>query len=163
MKLRAVYPGTFDPVTFGHIDVVKRGLKLFDELVVGVSTNPSKKPFFSLEERAELVRQCTKGLAGVSVKTFDSLLVDFAKKERAQVILRGLRSASDFGGEFTKAIVNRKLNSGIETVFVMTNPDYFFIKSSVVREITSFGGLVGGFVPKPVEVALRKKMGKKTA
>ncbi len=160
MKLKAVYPGTFDPVTFGHLDVIKRGRKLFDELVVGITTNPAKEPFFSLEERESLVQKCIRGLGNVEVKTFDSLLIDFVKKEKAQVILRGLREASDFSGEFTMAIVNRKLDEKIETVFVMTNPDYFYINSGTVREIFSFGGKLDGFVPKPVEAFLRKKMAK---
>lgn len=161
MKIKAVYPGTFDPITFGHIDVIKRGLKLFDRLVVGVTTNPSKKTFFSLQERFELVEKSVKGIKRVEVKMFDSLLVDFVKKENAQVILRGLREASDFPGEFRKAITNRKLNERIETVFVMTNPDYFYINSSIVREIASFGGSVDGFVPFHVTKFLSKKTAKK--
>ena len=157
---KAVYPGTFDPITLGHIDVIKRGIGLFDELVVGVTTNPAKKTFFSLEERFELAKKSVAGIKGVEVKKFDSLLVDFARKEKSFVILRGLREASDFPSEFSHAIVNRKLAPKIETVFVMTNPDYFYVNSSVVREIASLGGGVKEFVPGHVERALLEKMRK---
>ena len=158
---KAVYPGTFDPITLGHIDVVKRGLGLFDELVIGVTTSPSKKPFFSLQERFEMVQQSVKDLKGVEVKTFESLLVDFVKKEKARVILRGLREASDFPSEFSQSIVNRKLEPKIETVFVMTNPDYFYVNSSAVREIAFFGGNISDFVPAHVKKMVMQKMGKK--
>lgn len=160
MKMTAVYPGTFDPITFGHIDVIKRGLRLFDKLVVGVTTNPAKKTFFSLDERFDLVKKCVGGFEGVEVKKFDSLLVDFVQKEKAEVILRGLREASDFSGEFSMAIVNRKISPRIETVFVMTNPDFFYINSSAVREIALLGGNVNGFVPKPVVSYLKRVLEK---
>ncbi|MBI2598063.1 MAG: pantetheine-phosphate adenylyltransferase [Candidatus Diapherotrites archaeon] len=160
MKLKAVYPGTFDPITFGHLDVIKRGKKLFDSLVVGVTTNPAKKPFFSLEERHKMVKQSVSGLKGIEVKKFDSLLVDFARQEHAKVILRGLREASDFSAEFSNAITNRKLAKEIETVFVMTNPSFFYISSSVVKEIAALGGNVRDFVPMPVQRLLAKKLKK---
>ncbi|MDO8633710.1 MAG: pantetheine-phosphate adenylyltransferase [archaeon] len=155
MKTRAVYPGTFDPITFGHLDVIKRGAKLFDELVVAVASNPPKESFFSVEERLEMVGQSVKGMKNVQVKTFDSLLVDFAKKEKAGVVIRGLREMSDFPGEFQQALVNRKLAPNLETVFVVTGSEFFYLSSSVVKELSRFGGSVSDFVPSHVEKKLR--------
>ena len=155
---KAVYPGTFDPITYGHLDVIKRGLSLFDELVIGVTTKPGKKTLFSLEERIKLVGESVKGLKNVAVKPFDGLLVEFAKKENASVILRGLREVSDFEREFQEATVNRKLNAGIETVFVMTNEKYFYLNSTVVKEIAALGGDISEFAPKAVEKKLKEKL-----
>lgn len=162
MKMRAVYPGTFDPITFGHIDVIKRGAKLFDHLVVAVASNPLKEPFFSTEERVEMVEHSVKGMQNVEVKTFGSLLVDFAKKEKAGVVIRGLREMSDFPGEFQQALVNRKLSPHLETVFVVTSSEFFYLSSSVVKELSRFGGNVADFVPRHVEKKL-DELAKKNA
>jgi len=157
MKGKAVYPGTFDPITLGHLDVIKRGVKLFDGLVIAVAQNPYKKPLFNASERKKLVEQSVKGIKGVKVRVFDGLLVDFAKKEKANVILRGLREMSDFPLEFQQALVNRKMAPNIETVFVMTNESHFYLSSSLVKEIAMYGGRLDDFVPKPVEKALKEK------
>ena len=157
--MKAVYPGTFDPLTNGHLDVIRRGCKLFDTLVVAVAENPKKTPLFSADERVEMIRGCVRGMKGVEVKKFDSLLVDFVKEEKAQVVLRGLRETSDFPQEFQLAIVNRLLDSSIETVFVMTNPQDFYITSSIVKELAQYGGNLKGFVPQSVEKHLKRKFG----
>src|SRR3989344_2228268 len=159
MPRKAIYPGTFDPITFGHLDVIERGSKLFDELIVAVAANPHKETFFSAKERVELIEETVKGLGSIKVKSFSGLLVDFAKKENCGLILRGLREMSDFSAEFQQAIVNRKLSPGLETVFVMANEDHFYISSSVVKKIVSLGGNGSGFVPKPVEKMLKTKIG----
>lgn len=158
--MKAVYPGTFDPITFGHIDVIKRGSKIFSQLVVAIAENPVKKPLFSAKEREEMVVESVKGIKNVEVKIFDSLLVDFMKKENANIILRGLRETSDFPFEFQQAIVNSLIGKDIESVFVMTSPDYFYITSSVVKEIASYNGDISKFVPKKVEEKLKYKFKK---
>jgi pantetheine-phosphate adenylyltransferase len=158
--VKAVYPGTFDPITFGHIDVIKRGSKIFSQLVVAIAENPVKKPLFSAKEREEMVVESVKGIKNVEVKIFDSLLVDFMKKENANIILRGLRETSDFPFEFQQAIVNSLIGKDIESVFVMTSPDYFYITSSVVKEIASYNGDISKFVPKKVEEKLKYKFKK---
>ena len=158
--MKAVYPGTFDPITFGHIDVIRRGSRLFSSLVVAVAENPAKKPLFSAKERAEMVLESVKGLKNVEVKVFDSLLVDFLREENATIILRGLRETSDFPFEFQQAIVNSLLGKNVESVFVMTSPEHFYITSSVVKEIASYNGDIGRFVPKNAEASLRRKFRK---
>lgn len=155
--MKAIYPGTFDPITHGHLDVVKRGLKLFDSLVIAVAQNPVKKPLFSVNERVEMIRESVKDLKGIEVKPFNSLLVDFVKQENSSVILRGLRETSDFPLEFQHAIVNRLLDEGIETVFVMTNAEFFYITSGIAKEIAAYDGKLAGFVPKNVEQKLLEK------
>ena len=152
-----VYAGTFDPITLGHIDVIKRALKMFDSVIVAITTNPAKKPLFSLEERVRLARESLKGIDGVEVESFTSLLVDYVKRKNTSLILRGLRELSDFEHEFQQALINRKLYPKADTVFVMTSPRYFYVSSSMVREISSLGGSVKEFVPAPVEAALEKK------
>ena len=156
--MKAVYPGTFDPVTFGHLDVIKRGRMLFPELVIAVAENPLKKPLFSVDERVGMLKENTKGMKGVKVRAFDSLLVDFVKKEKATVVLRGLRETSDFPAEFQHAIVNRLLDDKIETVFVMTNAEHFYVTSGIVKEIAHYRGYLGKFVPKNVEKKLLEKL-----
>ncbi|MFH1255968.1 MAG: pantetheine-phosphate adenylyltransferase [Candidatus Diapherotrites archaeon] len=158
MKRKAIYAGTFDPVTLGHIDVIERALQLFDEIVIAVTDNPGKAPFFSIDERIALLKGATKKFKRVSVKPFDGLLVDFVKKEKAKIIVRGLREVTDFHAEFRQSIVNRKLAPKVETVFIMTNPKYFYISSSTVKEIALLGGHISGFVPKAVEKALSRKI-----
>lgn len=157
MERTVVYPGTFDPVTFGHLDVIERALQLFDRVVVAVTTRPDKKPLFSLRERVELLKQSTRGMPNVEVDNFSGLLVDYVKKRKAKTILRGLRQLSDFESEFQQATVNRKLAPNIETVLVVTSAKYFYLNSSIVKEIASMKGKVDCFVPEPVEAALKKK------
>lgn len=154
-----VYPGTFDPVTLGHIDVIERALKLFDKVIIAVTTKSEKQPLFSLEERVSLLEQSTKDLKNVEVTSFSGLLVDFVREKKASTILRGLRQMSDFEAEFQQASVNRKLAPGIDTVFVVTNAKYFYLSSSIAKEIASLNGRFECFVPKPVELALKGKFG----
>jgi len=152
-----VYPGTFDPVTFGHLDVIERSLQLFDKVIIAVTTRSGKNPLFSLNERVSLLRECTRGMNNVSVEPFSGLLVDFAKSKGANAVIRGLRQLSDFETEFQQATVNRKLFPKIETVFIATSAKYFYLNSTVVKEIASFKGNLSCFVPKPVERALQSK------
>jgi len=152
-----VYPGTFDPVTFGHLDVIERAQKLFGRVLVAVTTKPGKKPLFSAKERVSLLAKCTGGMPNVEVDSFSGLLVDYVKRRKACVVIRGLRALSDFEEEFQQATTNRKLSPKFETIFVVTNPKYFYLNSSVVKEIASMKGNVSCFVPEPVERALRKK------
>lgn len=156
----AVYPGTFDPITLGHLDVIERALKLFDKLIVAVTTAQNKKPLFSLKERASMASEAVRGKGNVEVRTFDCLLVDFLRSQKAGIILRGLREVSDFEHEFQQAIMNRKLDPGIETVFIMTSAKYFYLTSSAVKEVAALGGDVGCFVPKVVEKKLRERLEK---
>jgi len=157
---RAIYPGTFDPVTLGHIDIVRRGLELFQELIVGIAENPKKKPLFSLKERKEMFIESLREfnlLERVEVKTFNSLLVEFAKREGAVAILRGIRIVSDMDHEFTMASLNRKLYPEIETVFLMPSEEYAYLSSSAVKEIAYYGGDVSQFVTPFVEKRLRER------
>ncbi len=154
-----IYPGTFDPITLGHVDVIKRATKLFDKVIIAVTTNPKKKPLFPIDERVKLVEGAVKGL-NVEVDSFDGLLVDYAKGKNCTVLLRGLRELSDFAGEFQQATVNRKLHPEIETVFVMTSAKYFYLNSTVVKELASLQGNVDCFVPENVSAALKGKFGK---
>lgn len=150
MKRTAIYPGTFDPITLGHVDVVRRGLKLFDRVIIGVAENPNKQPLFDLETRLEMVRRSFAGEAGVSAVAFSGLLVELAHEQGGHAILRGLRAASDFEYEFQMATMNRRLDERIETVFVMAREDYTFVSSRFIREIASMGGDVSGLVPASV-------------
>jgi pantetheine-phosphate adenylyltransferase len=156
-----VYPGTFDPVTLGHLDVIERGLKLFDEVIIAVTTNPRKKSFFSLDERKKLVQESVKGMNPVKVKTFNGLLVEFCRKENVFTVLRGLREVSDFSFEFQNATINRKLEPKVDSVFVMTNPKYFYLNSGLVKELAKNNAEIEKFVPKAVEMALKMKFKKK--
>tara|TARA_Y100000310_G_scaffold343867_2_gene453587 strand:+ start:1691 stop:2176 length:486 start_codon:yes stop_codon:yes gene_type:complete len=160
VKRVAIYPGTFDPITLGHIDIIQRALKLFDKVIVAVATNPTKKPLFSMKERMALTEKALSKLPQVEVDSFKGLLVNYTKKKKCNVILRGLRELSDFEREFQHAIVNRKLAGSVETVFVMTSAKYFYLNSTVVKEIASMGGQLDFFVPENVESALRKKFKK---
>jgi pantetheine-phosphate adenylyltransferase len=154
----AIYPGTFDPITLGHLDIVKRSLKMFDKIVIAVTDNPSKSPLFSIEERVELVKQSTKNLKNVKVMSFNSLLVKFAKSQKAVAIIRGLRQVSDFEEEFQLATINRKLHSSIETVFIMTSEKYFYLTSSLVKELALFNAPLNEFVTPFVKRKLKEKM-----
>jgi len=157
-KKIAVYPGSFDPVTNGHIDVIKRAVQLFDYVIVAVIENPSKQVLFSVDERMEMLRAVTRRLSGVVVSHFDGLLVDYVKKKRANIIIRGLRAMSDFEYEFQMALTNRKLAPDIETVFLMTGEAYTYLSSSIVKEVVSLNGRVEGLVPRKVEALLRRKL-----
>ncbi len=154
----AVYPGSFDPITFGHVDLVKRGLTIADRLIVGVLGNALKSPLFTTEERVAQVKRAVKGLGRVEVVAFDGLLVDFLKRTKAGMILRGLRAVSDFEYEFQMALMNRRLRRDAETVFLMPAEPYTYLSSSIVKEIARFGGKVEGLVPPHVAVALRERL-----
>lgn len=156
--ITAIYPGTFDPITNGHSDLVQRATCMFKQVIVAVAANPGKTPTFSLEERVAMVRTALAGLDNVEVCGFSTLLVEFTKNKGAQVILRGLRAVSDFEFEFQLAGMNRKLAPGIETVFMMPAEQYTYLSSSVVREIAGLGGDVGEFVHPEVEKALLKRL-----
>ncbi|NRF06234.1 pantetheine-phosphate adenylyltransferase [Bacillus safensis] len=153
----AVCPGSFDPVTLGHLDIIKRGAKIFDEVYVCVLNNSSKKPLFTVEERCELIRQATKELPNIKVESFHGLLVDYAKQKEAKVILRGLRAVTDFEYEMQGTSMNKVLNDEIETFFMMTNNQYSFLSSSIVKEVAKYHGAVNDLVPKEVEAALKEK------
>ena len=154
---RAIYPGSFDPVTNGHLDVIGRARKLFDEIVVAVAHNDEKQPLFSLEERLALLRDALDKMDHVRVAQFDGLLVDFAVAQKANAVIRGLRAVSDFEFEFQMALMNRKLEDSVETIFLMPKEEYTYLSSRLVKEIARLGGNVSGFVPGPVAEALAKK------
>ncbi len=156
MKHKAIYPGTFDPVTNGNVDLITRSAGLFPELIVAVASNSAKRPFFPLNKRIELVRQAVSHVTNVSVVGFDSLLIHFVHQQGARVILRGLRAVSDFEYEFQLAGMNRKLSKDVETMFLTPSEDSMFISSTLVREIALLGGDVAGFVPRVVVDALQK-------
>ncbi len=157
MKHVAVYPGTFDPVTNGHVDLVERSLRIFDELVVAVAANPKKQPLFSLDERIDLFRKAISRYKRVKIEGFDGLLVDYVRQKGAVGIIRGLRAVSDFEYEMQMALMNRRLDNDIETVFLMPNEEYSFITSTIVKEAASYGGDVSSLVPKVVVEKLKKK------
>jgi pantetheine-phosphate adenylyltransferase len=153
----AIYPGSFDPVTNGHLDVVQRAAKLFDRVVVAVAKNDGKHPLFTLNERLALVKKSTAHLPNVEADSFDGLLVEYVVSRRAQVIVRGLRAISDFEFEFQLALMNRKLNENVETIFMMPKDTYTFLSSRIVKEIARLGGDVSSFVPAPVQTVLGRK------
>lgn len=159
MELKAVCPGSFDPVTNGHLDIIERAAQLFPAVVVGVLENPSKRPLFSLEERVGLIRTAVKHLQNVEVACFSGLLVDFTRKVGSNLIIKGLRAISDFEIEFQMALNNKRMAPEIETMFMMTKNEYSFLSSSMVKEIIQFGGDISGLVPPVVETALKKKYG----
>ncbi len=158
MSTRAVYPGTFDPMTLGHLDVVRRAARLFDQVVVGVADSRAKRPFFTSDERVEMAREIVQPFPNVQVKGFSGLLADFLQSVEADVILRGLRAVSDFEFEFQMAGMNRKLHPTVETLFVTPSDQFMFISSTIVREIASFGGDVAPFVPSVVAERIRLRV-----
>ncbi len=153
----AVYPGSFDPITNGHVDIIERGARLFDRIIVAVLINSDKRPLFSIEERVETAREVFREEPKVEVDAFDGLLIDFAHQKHASVIVRGLRAVSDFEYEFQMALMNRRLASDIETVFMMPAEAYTYISSRLVREVYGLGGTLQGLVPEAVEARLRRK------
>lgn len=163
MKRLAIYPGSFDPLTNGHLSIIQRGLKVFDGLVVAIAYNSKKTPLFSVEERKQMIRDAVGNDPRVEVDAFEGLLVEYAKSRDVPIILRGLRAVSDFEFEFQLANMNRKLHPECDTVFMMTGEDYFFISSQLVREIASLGGNVEGLVPDNVRQALLQKFQTKSS
>jgi pantetheine-phosphate adenylyltransferase len=153
----AVYPGTFDPVTCGHQDIVERSLRVFDRVVVGIGPNPKKAPLFTIQERLSMLQEVFKGLPEVRIRSFDGLLVNFVREENAHAIVRGLRAISDFESEFQMALMNRKLDSEIETVYLMPSEEYSYLTSSMIKEIAQFGGDISSLVPPVVKEMLEKK------
>ena len=160
MNRIALYPGSFDPPTNGHLSIIQRGLKMFDGLTVAILRNPAKDALFTVEERADLLREAVHGEPRVTVKVFEGLLVKFAQQEGINAVLRGLRAVSDFEYEFQMANMNRKLDKEIETLFMMTGEDYFYISSRFVRDVARLGGDVSGLVPANVLRTLQKRFGK---
>jgi len=158
-----IYPGSFDPVTNGHLDVVQRAARLFDRVIVAVAQNDSKQPLFTLEERRELVDRATRQIPNVETDSFIGLLIDYARARRANAIIRGLRAVSDFEFEFQLALINRRMNEAIETIFVMPKDTYTFLSSRIVKEICRLGGDVSAFVPGHVLTALERKFGRRPA
>jgi pantetheine-phosphate adenylyltransferase len=156
LTAKIIYPGTFDPITFGHTDLIKRALCIYDQVLVAVAENPKKQPIFSCRERMALAQTALAGLKGVEVCSFDGLLVEFVRQKKSKIILRGLRAVSDFEYEFQLAGMNRHLAPDIETIFLATSDQYAYISSSLVREIAALGADVNQFVPKNVAKALRK-------
>lgn len=158
MKQRvAVYPGSFDPITYGHMDILMRSLELFDKVIMAVAYNIEKKGLFTVEERKDLIRKAVNGNEHVIIDSFAGLLVDYVKKVNSRFVVRGLRAMSDFEYEFQMASMNRNLNKDMDTIFMMTSKDYFFISSRTIKEVASFGGCVDGLVPAVVGKSLKEK------
>jgi pantetheine-phosphate adenylyltransferase len=160
MATFAVYPGSFDPLTNGHVDIITRGARLFDRIIVAILVNAEKSPLFTTAERVEIARTVFKGLPNVEVDTFDGLLVEYVERRKAQVIVRGLRAVSDFEYEFQMALMNHRLNDRIETVFMMPAEQYTYTSSRLIKEVFALGGGVSGLVPDLVEERLRRKIGR---
>jgi pantetheine-phosphate adenylyltransferase len=158
MSVKALYPGTFDPPTNGHIDLIQRGAKIFDRLIVAILVNPVKNPLFTLDERVEMLKEATAGIGNVSVATFNGLMVEFARSQGATAVLRGIRAISDYEYEFQMALMNRRLAPDIETVFLQPAGRYSFVSSRMVKEVVSLGGDVSGLVPANVGKRLRARI-----
>jgi pantetheine-phosphate adenylyltransferase len=154
----AIYPGSFDPVTNGHLDVIQRAARVFDKVVVAVANNTSKEALFSINERVDLLKKVTKGIKGVEVDTFDSLVIEYARHKKINVLIRGLRMTSDFDYEFQVALTNRRLAEDIETVFLMPSEHVSFVSSSILKEVASLNADISSFVPKVVEQQLKKRL-----
>ena len=156
---KAIYPGTFDPITNGHLSIVKRGLKVFDKVIIAILHNPQKAPLFSIKERIRMIETVMKKMPNVEIDTFDGLLVDYVVQKKSNVILRGLRALSDFEYEFQMALINRKLNRDVQSVFLMTDYKWFYTSSTIIKEAASLGGDVSGLVPRIVDQKLKEKFG----
>lgn len=161
MKKIGVYPGTFDPVTYGHIDIIKRSLKVFDKVIVAVAPNPQKAPLFDVKERVFMIQEATREFKNLQIEQFEGLLVEFVKRQGGTAVIRGLRAVSDFEYELQIALMNRKLDSEVETVFMMPSQEYTYLTSSIVKAVASYGGEVKDFVPEVVLKKLKEKLGKK--
>jgi pantetheine-phosphate adenylyltransferase len=155
----AVYPGTFDPITNGHLSIVNRALKIFDKLIIAILNNPQKRPLFSLQERILMIEEVLKSKSNVEVDSFDGLLVDYVIKKNSNVVLRGIRALSDFEFEFQMALMNRKLNRDVQSIFLMTDYKWFYISSTIIKEAASFNGDISGLVPPVVCNKLKEKFG----
>ncbi|MCZ6875482.1 MAG: pantetheine-phosphate adenylyltransferase [bacterium] len=153
----AVYPGTFDPITNGHLDLIERSLRMFDKLIVAIFDNPMKGPLFDVEDRYRMVEEATKGMGNIEINTFNTLLVFYARQCQANVIVRGIRAIADFEYEFQMTLMNRRLDEEIETVFLMPREEYSFVASRLIKEVAAYGGNVEQLVPPPVVAALKEK------
>ena len=162
MGRTAIYPGSFDPVTFGHVDVIKRATQIFDSVIVAVANNTQKKPLFSSQERLKMLTESTKGIHGIKLDTFDGLVIDYARKKKVNVIIRGLRMFSDFEFEFQMALTNRRLDGHIETVFLMPSEGYSFLSSTLLKEAATLGADISSFVPDFVGQKLKERLLKTT-
>jgi pantetheine-phosphate adenylyltransferase len=156
-KKTAIYPGFFDPITNGHLSIVTRGLEIFDKLIISILNNPQKAPLFSIDERISMIKQAVQDEPNIEVDTFDGLLVDYVIQKKSNIILRGIRALSDFEYEFQMALMNRKLNRDVQSVFLMTDYKWFYISSTIIKEASSFGGDVSGLVPEFVNEKLKEK------
>ena len=159
--LRAVYPGSFDPVTYGHLDIIRRSRSLADELIVGVLNNKAKTPLFSVEERVKMLKEMTKNMPGIKIDPFEGLLIDFAKEMSAGIVVRGLRAVTDFEYELQMAQTNNKLSPELETVFLTTSLEYSYLSSTIVKEVAAFGGDISQFVPETIERRIQEKIMKR--
>lgn len=157
MKRIAIYPGTFDPITNGHLDLIERGMRIFDEVIIALAPSQKKLTLFTMEERLKMIKSAVKRYKRARVEAFEGLLVDFVKENNGIAILRGLRAVSDFEYELQMAHMNRRLNTDVETVFMMPSEEYSFLTSSIIKEVASFGGSLNGLVPKNVETELKKR------
>lgn len=162
MERTAVYPGSFDPVTNGHLDIIQRGLKIFDRIIITILDNPAKQTLFTVDERIALLTESLKGIKNIEVDAYDGLLVDYAQKRGAHALLRGMRAVSDFEYEFQMALMNRRLNREIQTVFLMTGLRWIFTSSSIIKEAAKFGGNIESMVPPVVQQQLKQKFAKPT-
>ncbi|PIQ88564.1 MAG: pantetheine-phosphate adenylyltransferase [Candidatus Omnitrophica bacterium CG11_big_fil_rev_8_21_14_0_20_42_13] len=160
MCQKAIYPGTFDPVTYGHVDVIERALAIFPDLIVAIADSPQKGPLFSAAERLEMLKEATKQFTGLEIKIFDGLAVDFARKNKAKVIVRGLRMVSDFEYEFQMALTNRKIAADLETIFLMPSENYSYISSKLLKEAAGLGADLSSFLPPYIENKLKRRLKK---
>ncbi|HAZ09827.1 MAG: pantetheine-phosphate adenylyltransferase [Omnitrophica bacterium GWA2_41_15] len=158
MKNIAIYPGSFDPITYGHLDIIKRAIKIFDKVIVAVAHNSEKDPLFSVSERVELLKKATRDIKGVEIDDFHGLVVDYVKTKKSKVVIRGLRMISDFEFEFQMALTNRKLSKDVETIFMMPSEAYSYLSSKLIKEAASLGANLKGFVPAFVEKAIKAKL-----
>lgn len=157
MKI-AICPGSFDPITKGHVDIIERTSKLFDKVYAVVMVNPAKKPTFTTEERVDMIKKCTAHLENVEAESFEGLIADYARQKDAHTLVKGLRAVTDFEYEFQQALTNKKLNSDLETLFMVTNQEYMYLSSTLVRQIAEFGGDIDMFVPEQIKDILKEKM-----